>query len=235
MKKFEVVVVEEVERRIVVEANNESEAEEMVMDVFQSTGELGEGSTESCNTEVFVRGVDTVLTVVWEGVEDTWVAFEAAESHYVNCVCAESDKKVKDAYMEICKAIIERKNITGDGYEVRISPAHIKKMMTPEGVELPVRDMDSYPTDDAVILNRKWVYAGGEGENPTHELNFVVEMEWLENIYKSLWVDTILDEFLIEYEPETDGEALYQKAKESGAIMDEYFIQTAEFQQRLSK
>jgi len=70
-------------------------------------------------------------------------------------------------------------------------------------------------------LNRKWIL-DSEGE-PIGETNFVVPAKWLRELYDVEYANNYdsLDEFLEIYEPETDGEFIYQKAIKDGILIDD--------------
>lgn len=75
-------------------------------------------------------------------------------------------------------------------------------------------------------LNRAWIYSRGSDE-PIGEKNFVVTAEFLCDLWeyfkKALGYpqDYTLDDFLTVYEPETDGEFIYQFAKRNGELVED--------------
>ena len=75
-------------------------------------------------------------------------------------------------------------------------------------------------------LNRAWVYARGSDE-PIGEKNFVVTKEFLNNFWgffrEKLGYpkESTLEEFLDVYEPERDGEFVYQVAKRNGELVED--------------
>ena len=72
-------------------------------------------------------------------------------------------------------------------------------------------------------LNRAWIYGNGPDEDPTGEKNFVVSKEYLLQVFPVLFPnEQDIDLFLEVYEPETDGEKLYQQALLDGQIIEEF-------------
>lgn len=70
-------------------------------------------------------------------------------------------------------------------------------------------------------LNRAWVY--DEDNETIGETNFVVPVEWLINLFEMYYIDEYkyLEMFLDVYEPETEGEFIYQKAIEDGVLIED--------------
>lgn len=70
-------------------------------------------------------------------------------------------------------------------------------------------------------LNRKWIY--DKDDEPIGEINFVVPTKWLRNIFEMYYKDECRDfeMFLDVYEPETEGEFIYQKAIEDGVLIED--------------
>lgn len=75
---------------------------------------------------------------------------------------------------------------------------------------------------EGIILNRQWLYAEGNTEEPIGEVNFIVEEPWLAQYwaehFKKSEEDTF-DDFLDVYVPEEDGEQIYLAAKTAGTLM----------------
>jgi hypothetical protein len=73
-------------------------------------------------------------------------------------------------------------------------------------------------------LNREWIY--DDEEEPIGETNFVVSAGWLIDLFNKEYADKYnsLDEFLDVYEPETDGEFIYQKAIEDGVLVEDFGV-----------
>ena len=69
-------------------------------------------------------------------------------------------------------------------------------------------------------LNREWLY--DEDDEIIGERNFVVKVDYFNRIFSELFPNENLDEFLDWYEPETDGEKIYQKALSDGETMLEF-------------
>lgn len=70
-------------------------------------------------------------------------------------------------------------------------------------------------------LNRAWVY---DKDNETiGETNFVVPVEWLVNLFEKYYRDEYGDfeMFLDVYEPEMEGEFIYQKAIEDDVLIED--------------
>ena len=75
-------------------------------------------------------------------------------------------------------------------------------------------------------LNRRWIY--DKEEETVGETNFVVSAEWLMETFDSLNNNNLfvcryddLKDFLNTYEPETDGELIYQKAIADGSLKED--------------
>lgn len=75
-------------------------------------------------------------------------------------------------------------------------------------------------------LNRAWIY--DENENTIGEINFVVPEEWLVNTFEKTnsanqFVCTYksFEDFIEAYEPETDGELIYQLAVKDGVLIED--------------
>lgn len=74
-------------------------------------------------------------------------------------------------------------------------------------------------------LNRGWIY---DEEEIIGETNFVVPTKWLKETFDNLnngnqficYYDN-LNDFLETYEPETDGELIYQKAIADGVLKED--------------
>lgn len=71
-------------------------------------------------------------------------------------------------------------------------------------------------------LNREWIYDDPD-DDPVAERNFVIPEKYFNEIFPELFPDEDdIEEFLDIYEPETDGEKIYQRAKKDGKIIDEF-------------
>lgn len=77
-------------------------------------------------------------------------------------------------------------------------------------------------------LNRGWIY---DEEEIIGETNFVVPTKWLKETFDNLNNDNQficyydnLNDFLGTYEPETDGELIYQKAIADGVLKEDLGI-----------
>ena len=70
-------------------------------------------------------------------------------------------------------------------------------------------------------LNRTWIL-DEEGES-IGETNFVVPGKWLKKLFDKHFADKYdsLDEFLDVYEPETEGEFIYQTAIKDGVLIED--------------
>lgn len=73
-------------------------------------------------------------------------------------------------------------------------------------------------------LNRAWII--DENKNIIGETNFVVSEDWLVKLFENEYIDIYdsLEEFLDVYEPETDGEFIYQKAIKDGVLKEDLGI-----------
>ena len=70
-------------------------------------------------------------------------------------------------------------------------------------------------------LNRGWIY--DENDEPIGEINFVVPAGWLANLYNKHFANVYgdIDSLLTLYEPEEEGEFIYQKAIEDGVLKED--------------
>ena len=70
-------------------------------------------------------------------------------------------------------------------------------------------------------LNRKWI-VDEETDEPIGEMNFVVPAKWLEELFDKKYANEYnsLDEFTDVYEPETDGEFIYQEAIKDRVLVE---------------
>lgn len=74
-----------------------------------------------------------------------------------------------------------------------------------------------------IELNRAWIYGNGPDEEPTGETNFVIPEDYFVMIFDKLFPrENDISFFLEVYEPETDGEKIYQQAKKDGKIIEEF-------------
>ena len=73
-------------------------------------------------------------------------------------------------------------------------------------------------------LNREWVY--NDDEEVIGETNFVVPADWLRELYDKKYADTYnsFDDFIDCYEPEVDGEFVYQEAIKDKALKEDLGI-----------
>ena len=73
-------------------------------------------------------------------------------------------------------------------------------------------------------LNRAWIY--DEERNTIGETNFVVPADWLKELYDKEFSDkyTDFELFLEVYEPQIDGEFIYQKALEDNVLVEDLGI-----------
>lgn len=71
-------------------------------------------------------------------------------------------------------------------------------------------------------LNRKWII-DKETNEPIGETNFVVPTKWLNELYNKKYANEYnsLDDFTDVYEPETDGELIYQEAIKDGVLVED--------------
>ena len=69
-------------------------------------------------------------------------------------------------------------------------------------------------------LNRAWIL--DEEEEPIGETNFVVPGQWLKQLFDEHFADEYdsLKEFTEVYEPEVDGEFIYQEAIKDGVLIE---------------
>lgn len=74
-------------------------------------------------------------------------------------------------------------------------------------------------------LNRKWILDEETGE-PIGETNFIVPGDWLEDLFSEKFASSYsdFDTFLEEYEPETDGELIYQRALKDGVLVNDEYV-----------
>lgn len=70
-------------------------------------------------------------------------------------------------------------------------------------------------------LNRGWIF--DEDEDTIGETNFIVSAEWLEKLYNKKYANkySSLDDFLDVYEPEEEGEFIYQEAIKDGTLKED--------------
>lgn len=95
-----------------------------------------------------------------------------------------------------------------------------------------IRDFAIKEQEDKVIgivvkreleLNRAWIYGNGPDEDPTGETNFVIPEDYFVAIFDRLFPhENDISFFLESYEPETDGEKIYQQAVKDGKIIEEF-------------
>ena len=72
-----------------------------------------------------------------------------------------------------------------------------------------------------IELNRKWLYED-EDDFPIGERNFVVPAEYFYGLMEMFGMDDAdASDFLDWYDPETDGELIYEFAVRDGAIIEE--------------
>ena len=74
-------------------------------------------------------------------------------------------------------------------------------------------------------LNRAWII-DKETDEIIGETNFVVPTKWLRELYNKNFSNkyTDFEEFTDVYEPETDGEFIYQEAIKDGALKEDLGI-----------
>jgi hypothetical protein len=89
-------------------------------------------------------------------------------------------------------------------------------------------------------LNRGWIYAEDDIDcenDPIGEKNFVISEEYFLSIFSELFPnERSLEDFLDVYEPETDGEKIYQRALADGKLIeDDYSDATAVFNVEIEK
>ena len=72
-------------------------------------------------------------------------------------------------------------------------------------------------------LNRAWIYdkESIENDEPIGERNFVISGEYFISIFYEIFPNENIHDFLDYYEPEKDGEMIYQRAKADGKIIEE--------------
>lgn len=71
-------------------------------------------------------------------------------------------------------------------------------------------------------LNRAWIY-NDTCDDPVGERNFVISKKYFLSIFPKLFpMEKDIDRFLDVYEPETDGEKIYQQAVRDGQIIEEF-------------
>ena len=70
-------------------------------------------------------------------------------------------------------------------------------------------------------LNRGWIY--DDDEEVFGEINFVVPADWLRKLYDKRFADRYnsFDDFVDCYEPEVDGEDVYQEAIKEKALKED--------------
>ena len=70
-------------------------------------------------------------------------------------------------------------------------------------------------------LNRAWIL--DEDDEPIGETNFVVPTKWLVELYNDKYANDYdsFDEFIDVYEPETEGEFIYQAAIKDGVLIED--------------
>lgn len=73
-------------------------------------------------------------------------------------------------------------------------------------------------------LNREWIY--DEDGEAIGEVNFVVPADWLRKLYDRRYVNEYnsFDDFINCYEPEVDGEFIYQEAIKDKALKEDLGI-----------
>ena len=71
-------------------------------------------------------------------------------------------------------------------------------------------------------LNRGWVI-DEETEEEIGETNYVVPKKWLKELFDKIYADkySSFDEFIDVYEPEIDGELIYQQAVNDGVLVED--------------
>ena len=74
-------------------------------------------------------------------------------------------------------------------------------------------------------LNRAWII-DKETEEIIGETNFVVPAKWLNELYDKKYANEYdsIDEFTDLYEPETDGEFVYQEAIKDGVLVEDFGV-----------
>lgn len=73
-------------------------------------------------------------------------------------------------------------------------------------------------------LNRKYIY--DDETEVIGETNFVVPAGWLMELFNKVYTNKYesLDEFLDVYEPETEGEFIYQKAIKDDVLVEDFGV-----------
>lgn len=87
-------------------------------------------------------------------------------------------------------------------------------------------------SDTEIMLNRQWIHKSGEDE-AFAELNFVIDFEYFKRTYHELFgvEQSDIENFLDGYEPEVDGEKIYQRAKIDNAVVNELYTYVGLFQE----
>lgn len=78
-------------------------------------------------------------------------------------------------------------------------------------------------------LNREWLY-DDEDDDPIGEVNFIVPADWLKKLFDTYYANnnvpdglfyaySSFNDFIDCYEPESDGEFVYQKAIEDNVLI----------------
>ena len=72
-----------------------------------------------------------------------------------------------------------------------------------------------------IELNRAWIY--NDKDEIIGETNFIVPTKWLNDIFEKYYKTeyTDFEDFLEVYEPETEGEFIYKKAKEESVLKED--------------
>ena len=73
-------------------------------------------------------------------------------------------------------------------------------------------------------LNRAWI--NDENDEAIGETNFVVPAKWLKELFDKEFANNYssLNDFLDVYEPEVDGELIYQKAIVDGVLVEDFGV-----------
>lgn len=72
-------------------------------------------------------------------------------------------------------------------------------------------------------LNRAWIY---DGDEIVGETNFVIDENYFISIFHELFPDEDdIDDFLDSYEPEADGEKIYERALADGKLKEDLGVQ----------
>ena len=79
------------------------------------------------------------------------------------------------------------------------------------------------PVTNELQLNRRWEY-DNDGETIGQHA-FVVTEDYAKKVYEELFADRYdsFKDFLDVYEPETEGQAIYDKAAADGVLIDEFY------------